>query len=89
MDIVIFRGRPNDCSECDRWTLVRDGEDFVIQEHVKLDAILAGRPYAGLLRRMTAMFFEIAQNSVVKAKPQSLLVARDYDLTLSATNNSN
>jgi len=93
MDTVIFRGRPSDSSECDQWTLVRDGEDaedFVIQEHIKLDAILARKPYARLIRRMTVKeFFETDQNPGVKAKLQSLLVARDHDLELAAKNNSN
>jgi len=40
--------------------LVRDAqdqEDFVIQEHVKLDAMLSGKPYARLVRRMTVAEF--------------------------------
>jgi hypothetical protein len=72
MDTVIFRGRPNDRCECDQRTLVRDGEDaedFVIQGHIKLDAILTGKPYARLIRRMTVKeFFETDQIPAVKAE---------------------
>jgi hypothetical protein len=93
MDTVIFRGRRNDRWESDQWTLARDGEDaedFVIQGHIELDAILAGKHCALLIRRMTVKaFFEAGRNPAVKAKPQSLLVARDHDLTLAAMNNSN
>ena len=56
MDTLIFRTRPNDRNECDQWTLVRDGddsEDFVIQERVTFGALLSGKPYARLVRRMT------------------------------------
>jgi hypothetical protein len=70
MDTVIFRGRPNDRNECDQWTLVHDAddqEDFVIQEHVKLDAVLSGKPYVRLIRRMTVEeFLGTDQPSAVK-----------------------
>jgi hypothetical protein len=64
-----------------------DAEDFVIQEHIKLDA---GKLSARLIRQMTVTeFLETDQNPAVKAKLQFLPVARDYDLTLAVTNNSN
>ena len=81
MDEVIFRTRPNDSNECDQWTLVRDAqdqEDFVIQEHVKLDAMLSGRPYARLVRRMTVPeFLSTDQPSAVKRRLQVILDERD------------
>ena len=81
MDEVIFRTRPNDRNECDQWTLVRDAqdqEDFVIQEYVKLDAMLSGRPYARLVRRMTvAEFLGTDQPSAVKRRLQVILDERD------------
>jgi hypothetical protein len=81
MDTVIFRGRPNDRDECDQWTLVRDGddrEDFVIQERIKLDAVLSGKPYARLIRRMTVgEFLATDQPSAVKRKLQTFLEQRD------------
>jgi hypothetical protein len=81
MDEVIFRTRPNDNNECDQWTLVRDAqdqEDFVIQEHVKLDAMLSGRPYARLLRRMTvAEFLGTDQPPAVKRRLQIILEERN------------
>jgi hypothetical protein len=79
MDQFIFRSRPNDRDECDQWTLVRDGDDpenFVIQERIKLDVILSGKPYARLIRRMTvAEFLETDQPRAVKAKLQALLAS--------------
>ena len=81
MDTLIFRGRPNDRDECDQWTLVRDGddqEDFVIQEHIKLDAVLSGKPYARLIRRMTVgEFLGTDQPPAVKIKLQNILDARN------------
>jgi hypothetical protein len=81
MDTLIFRGRPNDRDECDQWTLVRDGEDqedFVIQEHIKLGAILSGKPYARLIRRMTVEeFLGTDQPPAVKIKLQNILDARN------------
>jgi hypothetical protein len=77
MDIVIFRGRPDVRNECDQWTLVRDAqdqEDFVIQEHVKLDAMLSGTPFARLIRRMTvAEFLGTDQPPAVKRRLQVIL----------------
>jgi hypothetical protein len=81
MDTVIFRGRPDDRNACDQWTLVRDAEDqedFVIHEHIKLDAVLSGKPYARLLRRMTVReFLGTDQPPAVKGKLQSLLAERN------------
>ena len=81
MDTVIFRGRPDVRNECDQWTLVRDAqdqEDFVIQEHVKHDAMLSGEPYARLVRRMTvAEFLGTDQPPAVKSKLQVILEGRN------------
>ena len=60
MDTLVFRTRPDDRNECDQWTLVRDAgdsEDFVLQERVAFGALLSGKPYARLVRRMTAAEF--------------------------------
>ncbi len=80
MDTLIFRGRPDDRDECDQWTLVRDAgdqEDFVIQEHIKLDAVLSGKPYARLIRRMTVgEFLGTDQPPAVKRKLQAILEER-------------
>jgi hypothetical protein len=80
MDTVIFRGRPNDRNECDQWTLVHDAddqEDFVIQEHIKLDAVLSGKPYVRLIRRMTVEeFLGTDQPPAVKRKLQALLASK-------------
>ena len=32
-------------------------EDYVVQEHVKLDEVLSGRPYMRLVKRMTVSEF--------------------------------
>jgi hypothetical protein len=81
MDILIFRTRPNDRNECDQWTLVRDGddlEDFIIQEHVVFGALLSGKPYARLIRRMTvAEFLATNQPGAVKRKLQAVLEERN------------
>jgi hypothetical protein len=81
MDTLIFRTRQNNRNECDQWTLVRDGddqEDFVIQEHIKLDAVLSGKPYARLIRRMTVReFLSTGQPPAVKGKLQTLLEERN------------
>jgi hypothetical protein len=80
MDTLIFRTRPNERNECDQWTLVRDGddpEDFVIQERVVLGALLSGKPYARLIRRMTVGEFLITeQPMLVKQKLQTVLEER-------------
>ena len=80
MDNLIFRGRPNESNECEQWTLVRDAddqEDFVVQEHVKLDEVLSGKPYLRLVRRMTvAEFLGTDQPPAVKGKLQTILEQR-------------
>jgi hypothetical protein len=80
MDTLIFRTRPNDRNECDQWTLVRDAddsEDFVIQERVVLAALMSGKPYARLIRRMTVGEFLITdQPQAVKRKLQDILETR-------------
>jgi hypothetical protein len=80
MDTVIFRGRPDDRNECDQWTLVKDAndqEEFVIQEHVLFDALMSGKPYARLVRRMTVgEFLGTDQPPAVKRKLQALLEER-------------
>jgi hypothetical protein len=81
MDSLIFRTRPNDRDECDQWTLVRDGddqEDFVIQEHIRLDEVLSGKPYARLIRRMTVKeFLGTDQPEIVKRRLQGILQERN------------
>jgi hypothetical protein len=61
--------------------LVRDGddqEDFVIQERIKLDAVLSGKPYARLIRRMTVgEFLGTDQPPAVKSRVQAFLEQRD------------
>jgi hypothetical protein len=48
-----------------------DREDFIIQEHVVFGALLAGKPYARLIRRMTvAEFLATDQPAAVKRKLQ-------------------
>jgi len=76
MDNIIFRERPNEHNECDQWTLVKDTHDdeaYVVQEHVVLDAILSGRPYLRLIRRMTVKeFLQTEQPAAVKRKLQAM-----------------
>jgi hypothetical protein len=80
MDRLIFRTRPNDRNERDQWTLVKDGddqEDFVIQERVALGAILSGKPYARLIRRMTVgEFLTTDQPAAVKRTLEAVLKER-------------
>lgn len=80
MENLIFRGRPNEGNECEQWTLVKDVEDqeeFVVQEHVKLDEVLSGKPYLRLVRRMTVgEFLGTDQPAAVKGKLQTILDAR-------------
>jgi hypothetical protein len=80
MEHLIFRGRPNEGNECEQWTLVKDAEDqeeFVVQEHVKLDEVLSGKPYLRLVRRMTVgEFLGTDQPAAVKGKLQTILDAR-------------
>jgi hypothetical protein len=77
MDNLIFRTRPNDRNESDQWTVVRDGDDavdFVIQERLKLDAVLSGKPYARLIRRMTVdEFLATDQPPAVKGRLLALM----------------
>jgi hypothetical protein len=80
METLIFRGRPDEHSECDQWTLERhhdDEQEFVVQEHVKLDALIAGKPHLRLVRRMTVPeFLNTDQPQAVKRRLQALLDAR-------------
>ena len=77
MENLIFRGRPNANNECDQWSLVRDPddrEDYVVQEHVKLDDVLSGRPCMRLVRRMTVTeFLGTAQPAAVQRRLQEML----------------
>jgi hypothetical protein len=77
MDNLIFRTRPNDRNESDQWTVVRDGDDavdFVIQERLKLDTVLSGKPYARLIRRMTVEeFLATDQPPAVKGRLLELM----------------
>jgi hypothetical protein len=81
MENLIFRGRPDDNNECDQWSLVReadDTEDYVVQEHVRLDEVLSGRPYLRLVKRMTVSeFLSTEQPAAVKRRLQSILDDRD------------
>jgi hypothetical protein len=50
METLIFRSRPDERNACDQWTLERHREDeqeFIVQEHVRLDALMAGKPISG------------------------------------------
>jgi hypothetical protein len=80
MESLIFRGRPDERNECDQWTLVKepdDPEEFVVQEHVRLDAVRSGNPYLRLVRRMTvAEFLATGQPEAVKLKLRAILDAR-------------
>ena len=80
MEILIFRGRPDQRNECDRWTLEQHAEDeqeFVVQEHVRLDALMSGKPHLRLVRRMTVPeFLNTDQPPAVKRRLQALLDAR-------------
>ncbi|MGA2942430.1 MAG: hypothetical protein ABSE50_10390 [Xanthobacteraceae bacterium] len=60
METLILRGRPDQRNECDQWTVERDaenGQEFVVQEHVRLDALTSGKPHLRLVRRMTVPEF--------------------------------
>lgn len=80
MEKLIFRERPDERNRCGQWTLVRDADDdeeFVVQEHVRLDALLSGKPYVRLIRRMTVgEFLATDQPAAVKRKLQSILEER-------------
>ncbi len=55
-----------------------DQDDFVIQEHIVLGALLSGKPYARLIRRMTAgEFLMTDQPPAVKRKLQTVLDERN------------
>lgn len=77
MENLIFRSRPDDDNECEQWSLVRDtddAEDYVVQEHVKLDEVLSGLPYLRLVKRMTVSeFLGTEQPAAVKRRLQCLL----------------
>jgi hypothetical protein len=81
MEHIIFRGRPNERNERDQWTLVKDiydQKEYVVQEHVVLDAVLSGKPYMHLVRRMTVQeFLGTDQPPAVKRKLQSILDERN------------
>ena len=80
MENLIFRSRPNENNECDQWSLVRDAddhEDYVVQEHIKLDKVLSGRPYIRLVKRMTVEeFLGTLQPMAVKQKLLAILDQR-------------
>jgi hypothetical protein len=80
LENLIFRGRPDERNACDQWTLVKDADDdqdYVVQEHVRLDALLTGKPYLRLVRRMTvAEFLATDQPAAVKRKLQAILDER-------------
>ncbi len=79
METLIFRGRPDERNECDQWTLEQHAEDeqkFVVQEHVRLDALMSGQPHLRLVRRMTVReFLNTDQPPAVKHRLQALLDA--------------
>jgi hypothetical protein len=80
MENLIFRSRPNEDNECDQWSLVKDPddhEDYVVQEHIKLDKVLSGKPYMRLVKRMTVEeFLGTAQPTSVKQKVLAILDQR-------------
>jgi hypothetical protein len=80
MENLIFRTRPDERNECEQWTLTvdeADGQDYVVQEHVKLDALRSGTPYLRLVKRMTvAEFLGTDQPAAVKIKLQTILGAK-------------
>ena len=77
MENLVFRGRPDERNECDQWTLVRDPDDqqdYVVQEHIRLDAILSGKPYLRLVRRMTVLeFLGTNQPPAVQSRLRAML----------------
>ena len=81
MENLIFRGRPDDKNECEQWSLVRhvdETEDYVMQEHVRLDEVLSGRPYMRLVKRMTVSeFLATDQPAAVKQRLQAVLAAQN------------
>jgi hypothetical protein len=81
MENLIFRGRPDDKNECEQWSPVRDAGDtayYVVQEHVRLDEVLSGRPYIRLVKRMTVSeFLATDQPPAVKQRLQALLAVQN------------
>ena len=81
MESLIFRGRPDDKNECEQWSLVRhvdETEDYVVQEHVKLDEVPSGRPYMRLVKRMTVSeFLATDQPAAVKQRLRAVLAAQN------------
>jgi len=77
MESLIFRSRPDENNACAQWSLVKDagdGEDYVVQEHISLDAVVAGKPYLRLVKRMTTDEFLVTdQPPAVKRKLLTLL----------------
>ncbi len=75
MESLIFRGRPDEKNECDQWSLEADDDQtYVVQERVRLDAFVSGKPYLRLVRRMTAAeFLSTDQPSAVKRKLLAVL----------------
>ena len=80
METLIFRGRPDERNECDQWTLEQHAEDeqeFVVQEHLRLEALMSGKPHLRLVRRMTVPeFLNTDQPPAVKRRLQASLDAR-------------
>jgi len=80
MENLVFRTRPDERNECEQWTLIADeadGQEYVVQEHVKLDALRSGAPYLRLVKRMTvAEFLGTDQPAAVKIKLQAILGVR-------------
>src|ERR1700675_4359200 len=80
LENLIFRSRPDERNACDQWTLVKDtddDQDYVVQEHVRLDALLSGKPYLRLVRRMDVTeFLGTDQPAAVKRKLQAILDER-------------
>jgi hypothetical protein len=81
METLIFRSRPDEHGECDQWTIEQhqdEAQEFVVQEHVRLDALMSGEPHLRLVRRMTVPeFLNTDQPPAVKRRLQALLDTRD------------
>ena len=80
MENLVFRTCPDERNECEQWTLIADeadGQEYVVQEHVKLDALRSGAPYLRLVKRTTvAEFLGTDQPAAVKIKLQAILGVR-------------
>jgi hypothetical protein len=62
----------------------RRHEDYVVQEHVRLDEVLSGRPYMRLVKRMTVgEFLSTEQPAAVKRKLHSIVAERNTTKALS------